>query len=98
MKKFCKIFETEKYGQILARMAMNENNDPEIVISIMMPSPLDVCSIQIAFTSTSDESALANRESFMQWLDEEKALEYAYVIMDTGSKFEPREHSNVTEH
>ena len=54
MEKFCKIFESEEYGQILVIKDTNEKHQPQVSVKFI-PQGLGVCGPDFAF-SDEDES------------------------------------------
>lgn len=77
MKKFAKLFESEKYGQILARLTDNEETGvPQISVYCHPGDPLDVCETTIKFDDNPD--GLKRRDEVL----EKMGLEMVEVIAD----------------
>ena len=50
---FAKLFERPMYGQVLAKLDVNENGDPELRWYVQPPD-LGVCSFALGFKDTDD--------------------------------------------
>lgn len=70
MEKFCKLFETEEYGQILVKLDMNTEDSPEVRI-YFQPEDLGVCSV--ALTHDDNDEGWERAEKSFNSVDEEKA-------------------------
>lgn len=75
---FCKLFETEEYGQILAKFDESEAGKPELRIYIQPPD-LGVCSISLEWPDTEQGWELA--ETALEDLVEDKAKRIAESIL-----------------
>ena len=78
MDKFCKLFETEKYGQILVKLDRAYNNDGAELRIYVQPEGLGVCSIATLYGDT--ERDWARAESALANLDQAKAERVAASI------------------
>ncbi len=56
MEKFCKIFESEEYGQILVIKDTNEKHQPQVSVKFI-PQGLGVCGPDFAFSDEDEDLA-----------------------------------------
>lgn len=76
---FCKLFETEEYGQILAKFDESDKGNPELRFYIQPPD-LGVCSISLEWPDTDGGWSLA--ETALAHCTEEKAKTIAKSILE----------------
>ncbi len=53
MDKFCKVYETEEYGQIVVQLDESQEGEPEVKLSFRTPLG-GVSSVRIGFEDTDD--------------------------------------------
>jgi hypothetical protein len=79
LEKFCKIWDTEDIGQIVAMLTRNSEGDPAIQF-FAQPPELGVCMIGIGYKDTDDGWDQAEKR-FAE-LSEEQARTAVKVIFD----------------
>lgn len=83
---FAKIFETEKYGQILLKFDANENGNPEIRAYIQ-PKDLGVCSLAASADNDDDETWDEFENVFLNEFNEEEAIELLQPLLVAAGLF-----------
>lgn len=66
MKKFAKLFESEKHGQLVVIKQTDDDGSPEIRLFVL-PDGLGVCSVAVGFKDDSEQSCDACEEIFEQF-------------------------------
>lgn len=77
MEKFCKVFETEKHGQIMVKIDRNNESVPEVRF-YASPEGLGVCSLAISFTD--DDAGCDLAEAAFAKADEEFCIRHTEPI------------------
>lgn len=85
MEKFAKLFESEKYGQLVAIMQQSDNDGPEIRL-FLKPKGLGVCSIAMQFEDDTD-SSWDSCEKIFEAFDLAKAEAMAKGVADQLNGF-----------
>lgn len=80
MKKFAKLFESEKHGQLVVIKQTDDDGVPEIRL-FLLPENLGVCSIAISFVDDSEKSCDECHRIFEEF-DIEKAESMAQSFAD----------------
>lgn len=80
MKKFAKLFESEKYGQLVVIKQTDDDGLPEVRL-FLLPENLGVCSIAISFVDDSEKSCDECRRIFEEF-DMEKAESMAQQVVN----------------
>lgn len=72
---FAKLFESEKFGQILVTRENDDQGDPAVTLAIYPGSPLDVCRAYISFRQKGDDEDghFDKRDAFFEGFDAEQA-------------------------
>ena len=78
-EKFCKLFEVKGKGQILVKMDMNAESQPEVRM-YAQPEGLGVCSIAVSFSD--DDTGWENAEKWFAKVDEALALQHTKIMFD----------------
>jgi len=78
MNKFCKLFETEEYGQLLVLFDTNEECKPSVKI-LFTTNGLGVCSVGPTFEDT--EEGWSEAEDLFERLDEDVATNMIRVLV-----------------
>lgn len=80
MTKFAKLYETEKYGQILVKIDRGgKRSEPEVRFYVQ-PEDLGVCSLAAQYDDNDDGWDKA--EKFFESVDEEAAVQYVKHVFD----------------
>lgn len=78
--KFAKLYETEKFGQILVKIDhAPDGNEPEVRFHIMPPN-LGVCSFALSWLD--NDPSWDKAEKYFEEVNENKAIEMAQKIID----------------
>lgn len=84
MTPFAKLFETEKFGQILVVADTNDEGDPAVVVSVMPPG-LGVCAVKLCYPDTDD--GWAKRDDTFRAIDEAGACDIAAAAFKQSEGF-----------
>lgn len=82
MPDFAKLFNTEKYGQILVLKEVNEDEKPSIKVYFNPPG-LGLCNLSIVFGDSED--GWENWEKSLDAIDEETAINQVKSAFETVS-------------
>ena len=85
MSKFAKLFETEKFGQILVKIDKGEDESPEIRVYVSPPK-LGICSWAAGYPD-SDEGWDTAEKAFEEKFTPEFAESIAAGIFEQASHF-----------
>lgn len=80
MEKFCKLYETETYGQILVKLDHALDNTGSEIRVYVQPENFGVCSIALFYGNSDEDWDLAEKE-FSEFT-QEKAEKYALTMFD----------------
>jgi len=81
---FCKLFETEKHGQLLALRGTNDAHEPCVSFKFEPHETLGVCSYELAFNATEEGDASADR--LINGLDEAQIVSIISETFDSLAK------------
>lgn len=84
MSEFFKIFESEKYGQILVINNVNEEGNPSVEIKFNRLNGFGICSINAAFAGSSE--GFSNAVELFEISTEEQVIEVIAGILDSVKK------------
>ncbi len=82
MSDFAKLFQSNKYGQILAVRQDNDEGIPELRVNVH-PDGLGVCSIALSFSDEDKDEGYEKRDDAFEILDLETAEETVKLIFDS---------------
>ena len=77
MKTFAKIFQTDKHGQILVRIDVDENAMPSMIVSVVPPD-MGVCEYAMSWKDT--DLGYAKRDEIFESMSVSEAGEWADII------------------
>lgn len=80
---FCKLFETEKHGQILVKLDGNNEGAPEVRF-YAAPEGLGVCSVAALYTD--DDAGWDRAEEYFARVDQTKAIAATAIVFKLGEK------------
>lgn len=83
MEKFCKLFETETHGQLLAMLGRNDQDKPEVRV-FAAPEGLGVCSLAASYSD--DDEGWDRAEEWFSRIDEDKAIEHTKILFDSAAE------------
>ena len=88
---FCKLFETEKHGQILVKLDDGTDDSVAEVRFFVQPPGLGVCSFAAGFNTEecSDDEAWDKAEAMFEKIDEAEAIRAAESLLAMAGKFTP---------
>ncbi len=72
MKDFCKLFKSEKYGQILVIADINEEGHPSVMVKLV-PEGMGICGPTYAFTDSDEDAAWDKVDKVFESFNLEKA-------------------------
>lgn len=78
---FAKIFESEKYGQILVKIDSDDNHDPEVRVYVEPPE-LGVCSVALSVKNEDEDVAWSKAEELFQKLEIDEAEKMASRVFE----------------
>lgn len=76
MGDFCKVFSSEKYGQILAIADTNDEGYPSLIVKLQ-PKGMGVCGPEDKFTDSNEEDAWRKVDKLFDDFNLEKAEKVA---------------------
>lgn len=77
MRKFAKLFETEKYGQILVIKNKDDDGFPQVQFNVY-PKNMGICASAIGFPKTSQ--GWSDQDACFDSVDEQTAVNAVYDI------------------
>jgi hypothetical protein len=80
MKAYCKLFETEKYGQILVMNDTVDDGRPAVKVLFNLSGDFGVCSIDAIFKDS--DSGLESADKAFNEMTEEKAYAAVSSVVD----------------
>jgi len=86
MKDFCKIFQSEDYGQILIMNDTNVDDRPSVQIKFNCMEDFGVCSIDAVFND--DDKGHDSADKVFESMTEEKATKAVAKVVDDYLKTE----------
>lgn len=84
---FCKLFETQKHGQILVKLDEGTDDSVAEVRFYVQPPGLGVCSFAAGFDNNTD--AWDKAEAMFARVDEAEAIRAAESLLAMAGKFTP---------